>query len=150
MTPLTTWTCDVCGGPVTVDDGYVTWSHVNGAEHGFKIIHQSRCDRDLDSSSAALADFLGPDGLAKLTAFLSPGAFMVATYDPVRLNGAAYRIADLHQFVDFFRRVQLPFYEEARASLRSPSEDMRDLLSDSNEISPYLQSALRRWAADKG
>jgi hypothetical protein len=146
--PLTRWSCDVCGDPVTADenDGYVVWRHIDGQEGDFRIIHKIKCDDDRYTSSLPLSNFLGSRGLATLTAFLSPGAFIAATYPKEKLNRMGFAIHDQHEFVDFFRRVQLPYYEEARSELWNPSEDTRELWADSGEVSPYLEESLIRIA----
>lgn len=135
--PLTRWYCDVCGDAVeSVRDGYVTWQTTEkGRGYGYKIIHVGRCDKDEDPSSSALEDFLGDRGLSYLLAQLSFG--------PLKLKGAktSYtRVENLDEFVDFFRRVQTPYYEEARRKFSDP-EVIEDF-SDSNEVAPYLPENL--------
>jgi hypothetical protein len=66
--------CDVCGDRIAAKDGYVVWKTTDDLKSsGFKIIHQGRCDRRDYPASAALSDFLGPEGVAQLLAFLSLG-----------------------------------------------------------------------------
>jgi hypothetical protein len=141
--PLTAWFCDVCGETVDAENGYVVWkTDENLKSHYFKIIHQDRCDPDGDyHSSAALKDFLGEDGLAYLLSHLSVGPIILR-----RNRKSLCDVADIDEYVDFIRRVQTPYYEEARQKF-SDSE-VREDFSDANEVSPYLPQNLKRIASD--
>jgi len=140
--PLTTWYCDVCGNMIDApESGYVIWQTDKelGAS-GFKIIHQGKCDLKDHHASAALRDFLGERGQAYLLSKLSLG--------PIKhsLGQKPHRqINDMDEFVDFFRRVQTPFYEQARRKFSS--EAVRSDFDDSNEVLPYLPETLKRIAA---
>lgn len=145
VNPLTTWKCDKCGEKtVTADNGYVIWDGTVEKERDFRIIHKAVCDDRRFTSSLPLSDFLGPLGVAKLTSFLSLGIFINQTWSEERLQAnSAIRIADMDQFMDFFRRVQLPYYEEARPILRAPSEEVAEMLCDSSEVAPYIPHNLK-------
>jgi len=136
--PLTQWKCSRCGGMVSVDQGYVTWDDDTQGPRNFNIVHQDRCDSGVQHSSAALGDFLGPDGLAYLTSMLSYGPALQGQGSPTAPN--------LEQFTDFLRRVQLPFYEEARQ--RYQEQDVQDDLQGTNQVAPYLQRYMRRLAGE--
>lgn len=136
--PLTKWRCDRCGDLIeSAQKAYVTWSTLSAGAGDFTIIHQGKCDDGRKHSSAALEDFLGADGLARLTAMMS--------YGPLRGGEHKPSIADMDEFTDFIRRVQLPHYEEARPYFGA--EDVRSDLSDSNEVRPYRQDILQRIAS---
>lgn len=140
--PLTKWRCDVCGELIEgIDRGYVIWrgTSKSGGPYEFKIIHQAKCDDNSYTSSGALNDFVGADGLAKLLSFLSVGPLKTAQGQSTRVVG------DLDELVDFIRRVQTPYYEEARQ--RFSEEKVLEHFSDSNEVAPYLQSRLKSIAA---
>ncbi len=133
--PLTTWRCDVCGKLIEKpDDGYVIWIESSGGiPHDFKIIHQGRCDLNGNySCSSALSDFLGADGSAKLLAMLSYGRLHT-----IQAGSSAGKPTppDLDEFVDLFRRLQTPYYEEARVKFALQS--VLDDFADHNEVSPY-------------
>jgi hypothetical protein len=134
--PLTYWYCDVCGEKIeNVVGGYVIWKSGGLKAHGFKIIHQGKCDTNEYPSSAALSDFLGHAGLAYLFSKLSLG--------PVMLNNGQSshcQIEDFDEFVDFMRRVQVPHYEEARRHFNN--RNLLEDLSDANEVYPYLPEQL--------
>lgn len=135
-TPLTCWYCDVCRQPIErAADGYVIWksnTEGDGKDHSFKLVHQGKCDLKDHGLSAALTDYLGHDGLAKLTAMLSTGPVMSQPTNGVR---------SLDEWVDLVRRLQTPHYEEARR--RFHEEQIRDDLADSNELYPYMQVPLK-------
>ena len=135
--PLTKWYCDVCGGVIEdVSKGYVIWKSTKQMKStGFKIIHQTKCDHKDFPSSSALRDFIGIDGLARLLALLSIGPLKEKIG-----QGSHCDTEDMDEFVDFFRRVQTPFYEEARR--RFGNRDLLDDFSDSNEVLPYMQDTL--------
>ncbi len=146
LEPLKQFYCDVCGEIIEKpSDGYVIWQRERtetglGKEHGFKIIHQNECDKDRVNypSSMHLDHFLGPDGMAYLLSFLSIG--------PVKANlGQTHEPKlDMDEFVDFFRRVQVPHYEEARQHF-SHHEFLEDNC-DNNEVGPYTQASLEATA----
>lgn len=134
--PLTQWQCTRCRQPVTADEGYVTWDDDLKGPRNFKIVHQGRCDDGAQHSSAALGDFLGPDGLAYLTSMLS--------YGPALPNQGTPTPPDLEEFTDFLRRVQIPYYEEARQ--RFGEQEVQDDLQGTNQVAPYLQRYLQQLA----
>lgn len=84
-------------------------------------------------SSMDLQHFLGPDGLALLLSWLSVG--------PLKGGGSGPCVADLDEFVDFVRRVQTPYYEEARPHFGD--EHTYYWLGDANEYHPYLPETLQ-------
>ena len=140
MPSIGPWICDRCGSEIASEaDGYVIAKTVPGdaVYHGFKIIHQGRCDDKSYGSSWALTDFVGIDGLSRLLAFLSIGPFMLAGAQ----TGSPPMIADIDEFTDFVRRVQVPGYERARCLFSDP--DVQGRFSDASEYYPYMQEVLR-------
>ena len=159
--PLQTWICDTCGEPVTSAsaNGLVVWRDLwpdNPNEYfqqvpqtvpeiyDFRIVHQDNgngtrsCDPGAKEgfvSSLPLERFLGADGLTMMLNWLSVG--------PLK-GGGGSRITDTDQFVDFVRRVQVPYYEQARPHLNA--QQTHDLLSDANEYLPYMTDVLRNIA----
>jgi hypothetical protein len=144
-TPLSTWYCDVCGNSITdYKKGYVIWkSNING--FGFKIIHQGTCDQREYISSNALEQFLGPKGLSYCLKFLSAG--------PIIHNNAGSSnmpdLPDMSEYADFVRRVQVPYYEQARRYFSD--HDLLADYSDANEFYPYipenLQSIIKKYGS---
>ncbi|MEI7590624.1 MAG: hypothetical protein WCJ49_04870 [Deltaproteobacteria bacterium] len=146
--PLTKCYCDVCGKPIEdTKNGYVIWKTTKELKsYDFKIIHQTKCDLKDHPASTALTDFLGEDGLAYLLAKLSIG--------PIKKQigqGMHCEAADINEFVDFMRRVQTPFYEEARRHFGK--HELLEDYSDSDEVYPYqpeqLEKIAKKYGADR-
>ena len=137
--PLSRWRCDMCRGMIEDHgEGYVLCcENKDGHAGGFKIVH-CRHRPGQASDAIALPKLLGHDGAAKLLSWLSVGPVMIANSDG---ETKGCRVADLDAFVDLFRRLQTPYYEEARASL-SDGEILSDL-ADVDEVFPYTQGILR-------
>lgn len=132
------WICDNCKGIINNSkEGYVVWeSDSNMLHHTFKIIHQGICDDGSFSNSLALDDFLGFDGLINLTAMLSSG--------PVKINigqQSGNYVKNMDEYVDFLRRVQIPYYEQNRVNYTNPAYLSKH--SDANELYPYVQDTLK-------
>ncbi len=94
---LTVWYCDHCGKRIeNVKSGYVVWMPTGVDEdNGFQIIHVGQCDDNSRDKSSALEDFLGENGLAYLTSFLSA--------EPLFGGKNSMNITDFNEFIDFFR-----------------------------------------------
>jgi hypothetical protein len=116
------WICDVCGKEIeTAERGYVIWKSERAKPyHSWKIIHRGECDLDDHDCSAALVDFLGVEGLNVALSYLDAGPFATAGRGP--------SIPNLKEFVDFIRRVQIPYYDLARVRFDNPGviDDFRD------------------------
>jgi hypothetical protein len=132
LRPLKQWFCDKCGNVIDgPEEGYVIWKR--NAEHkdyDFRIIHQNECDDRAYSCSEALKEFLGRKGLAYILSFLSLGIVINALG-----SSAEPDVLNMDEFVDFIRRVQTPYYEDARIHYRNP--EILDRLVDSNKVAPY-------------
>lgn len=138
LEPLKQWFCDVCGDIIEKpEDGYVIWQHdENRLEFDFKVIHHVKCDTKAYPLSMHLDYFLGEDGRNSLLSFLSIGT--------IKINlgqRTVFRVKDIDEFVDFFRRMQVPYYEEARTKFGEG--ELLDYFSDSNEENPYLSDTLK-------
>lgn len=158
MVPLEQWICDECGKLVGVEDGTVLWNRAypgNGelpAFHTDFIIVHNKCDKNEPSrpQSLPLAELVGPKGLMRLTEMLSGGPFrpgMTYLPDP-----------DFKSYVDLFRRLHVPFYEEARRyffgtqtadkwfseeRMVLDSQDWQDFIAEAKkEIHPALADGL--------
>lgn len=138
--PLNTWICDLCGqGVEDIDKGYVVWRTKRDPirYHDFRVVHQGRCDPGQPyDSSLPLKDFVGPEGLTMVLAWLTVG--------PLKNEEPSNRVEDFAEFVDLVRRVQIPYYEEARQ--RFDDEGVQADLFDANEFYPYQPEILRRIA----
>lgn len=145
MKPLTTWTCDSCGEQVMPERGTVIARYTKPDRWltGFLIVHKNIDGRDCDPGSrngyyynVDLDSLLGQRGMAHLLAHLSAG--------PLKGGGGAAQVADMDEFVDLFRRLQVPFYEQARH--RFDDDDVANAYSDANEYFPYMPDELEKIA----
>lgn len=136
---LSRWICDACSKPIdSAEHGIVVFLRDArlDADH-FRIVHKQsapgypNCDPQGSTGWVDLPRMLGVDGLTYLLSFLSAG--------PLKGPGGM-GVADHDAFVDLVRRVQIPFYEEARS--RFNEESVRDALGDANEVFPYLPTTL--------
>lgn len=141
--PLSRWYCDTCSDLIEpVNRGYVIWKSTDEMKAvDFKIIHQGQCDQDGYGCSQALEDFLGEKGINHLLSFLSIGLVKKNLGQSSALHG----VGSLDEFVDFFRRVQTPYYEEARNNFKKP--EFLDDFHDANEIAPYFPDELKKIVA---
>lgn len=150
MEPLQQWICDVCGGIIEKpEDGYVVWSRdIDKKLDRIRIVHKNKivgdkrvgCDRDKSFPlSMDLKSFLGPKGIVRLLSMVDPGPNFTNEYED--------RIANKRLFLEFVRRLQIPYYEEARLYW---NEAMADGFFDgANEIKTYdpedLQSLVEEY-----
>jgi len=135
LKPLSQWYCDVCDEIIEKpEDGYVIWKNDESLLcHDFRIVHQRSCQDFSYTSSLPISSFISDGGLCKLLSFLSIGH--------IKGNGEN-RIKNLDEFVDFFRRMQVPYYEEARR--RFNNMDLIYDFGDSNEYYPYHVDVLKK------
>lgn len=137
------WYCDSCGEVIT-DPGksLVVWrEHVDGPAYGFRLVHKSTDGRKCGPGSKAgyssyetLREYLGPDGVQRLLSHVSSGPLMTSA------EGPSSRTVDAYSFVDMFRRLQTPYYEEARRHFGC--EAVQQEYAGANEVLPYLPKSL--------
>ncbi len=163
--PLTRWYCDTCGGVIElVTKGCVVWKCQDLTEqrrlrfHSFRIIHPTNiqlvtsgqtiinlpnCDPGKDFiRHAPLTDFVGINGLSNLLANLSLGPFLQ------RQDEELVTMVEMDEYVDFFRRVQMPYYEEARRYFGN--ENLIERMLGENELFPYRFDKLREIIQEFG
>lgn len=130
--PFTKWYCDTCGETIDVKKGRVIW---NVGDHGevfrFRIVHEGKCAKKVFFSSIPLKGLLGDIGIARLLSFLTPGPLTSGGFQETKP-----RVIDFGEYVDIFRRLHVPYYEEARRHFFT--EDVGRYYSTANEILPYL------------
>ena len=140
-TAPTVWTCDACGDDIT--DPSQAWvlfrRDADGKDFDFHIVHHNdygkRCDPPAMPASIQLSELLGPAGLSELLSFLSPG--------PIN-GGSRVTVADMNEFVDLVRRIQVPWYEQARKFWNAPQT--REWFDAGDTYAPYLPENLERIA----
>lgn len=132
----TTWYCDVCDTPVTNPGlAMVAWDQdAEGRLTGFRIIHKGTCDLGLADSWIELRNGISEDGSAQLLALLSPG--------PLKEGVNAPPIKDLNEFVDLYRRLRTPGYEEARRYFKTAA--VQEWAAEATEVLPYTKYGLNR------
>ncbi len=141
LKPLEQWICDVCGDIIEgKEEGYVLWRYDEDRKKcDFKVVHKMKCNNCELPSSCAISDLLGEKGAVRLQSFISIGRIKVDMGDSSYAG-----VKDNDEFIDLYRRMQLPFYEEAR--LKFGSEEVIDGFSDTNEVYPYLPKVIRQIA----
>ena len=146
--PLESWDCDSCGQLVTAapNHGVVIWGVTDdGRSFDYRIVHKTmdedpgstRCDHGSAGgypSSLDLRQFLGADGLTMLLSWLNAG--------PIRGDDSPPKPVSMGEYVHLVRRVQIPYYEEARQ--RFHDEETHRWLGDANEYLPYMPDTLKR------
>jgi hypothetical protein len=147
LKPLEEWICDSCGEIIKApEQGYVEWQETKRKVHGFRIVHHaphsprkrsggncyySNAERGGDLS---LEDLVGTKGLLILTSWIDVGEWHEDEY-----TGPDVR--DLREWTTLFRRLQIPYFEEARLY----EEQFRDVRSGgANEIYLYLPNTLKK------
>ena len=110
MEVLKQWVCDFCGDIIeTPEKGYVLQNR-NDENSDYKIVHHAGCvDKKMYADipcSLSLDKFVGVDGLVRLISMIDLGFYHMPEY---RLE-----IKNMREFIELFRRVQIPYYEEAR------------------------------------
>lgn len=150
MEPLQQWVCDVCGEVIEKpEDGYVVWSRdIDGKLDRIRIVHKNRivgdervgCDRDRSFLlSMALPSFLGAKGIVMLLSLVDPGPNFTREYED--------RIANKRLFLEIVRRLQIPYYEEARLYWNKAMAD--GFFDGANELWAYdpenLQALVEKY-----
>jgi hypothetical protein len=125
--PFTRWRCDECGQTIAgAPEGWVEWRERDGLLCDFRIVHhisasprgESGCYGSGIAGNMLMEEVLGDDGLAWLLGLL-------AKTPVVRV-----------QFAEFVRRVQVPFYEEARNHAVDP------LSFETNGVREFTQAGI--------
>ena len=150
LVPLKQWYCDTCGEVIQKPEhGYVEWKRdpQPGKRHraAFRIVHHalhspyrqqgndcyySRSSRGGDID---LPHFLGADGLVALSAWIDVGEEKEPDY-----RGPS--VGDLREWTVLLRRLQVPYYEEARQYL---PRAIRDSFGEANEVAFYMPATLK-------
>jgi hypothetical protein len=163
LEPLKQFVCDKCGQIIEKpEDGWVEWLHPEDPatgkrkNQGFKIVHHSkasplsdgtrnvRCyhyDNNPLRSDNHLEYFLGENGLSMLYAMVDPGPHFSDGDD-------VPEVVDFREYMEFLRRLTIPYYEEARIYWSDAKLD--GFFSDGNEYWTYLPSTLQWLIRDYG
>lgn len=157
LQPLKQWYCDTCREIIKQpDQGYLQWKDKEVGsgkdsryvKFGFRIVHQylyspyketrgsdgcyySNAERGGDFD---LPEFLGLSGLIHAANWIDLGSAWYSEYP-----GA--EVEDLREWAVIFRRLHLPYYEEARFYLERAKSGFE--FGDNNEVSFYLPETLK-------
>ncbi|WP_311276387.1 hypothetical protein [Methylobacterium sp. WCS2018Hpa-22] len=129
MKALRQWLCDSCREVIfSPEDAWVEWlGHRDGGRTGFRICHHQLATPEgfqsysiFDAASGRpnmhMNRLIGPNGLLRLMEMVEDqGSFS---------NSSGYRrVANMKEFLELMRRVQIPHYEEARQYIAAYQED---------------------------
>lgn len=144
LTPLKQWVCDSCDQVIgSPKEGYVQWRTDDLRSSDFSIVHDQAysprrpagsCHDDKADSDLPLEEFLGEEGLVLVLSLVDPGAHFVPTL-------AQPYVSDFRGWTELVRRLQIPYYEEARQYFSQMEAE--GYMSDANEVSLYLREALQ-------
>lgn len=142
LKPLENWICDHCGDVIdSAAKGYVEWIDSGGHASEFKIIHAGgQCHHHLQRaglSDSSLKDFVGPLGLVNLLRVLDVG-----TYHNPTFSGPHIAQPEIRPYVEVFRRLHLPYYEEARLYWGDAIQDGE--FDGINEVAIFMPEKLER------
>ena len=141
MQPLTHWFCDTCGKAISLtpsDTGWIEWLELDtGKPREFRICHNGMCarhGRKPECCDRDLSHFVGPTGKAYLLSMLYAGP-------TINWNGPQLeRLPEMISFTDLFRRLHIPYYEEARIYFDEARSD--GFFEGHNEFTVYSQPNL--------
>lgn len=146
LAPLMQWYCDRCEGLIEKPkDGWVHWRRDKERNvYDIEIVHHRLASpREGDDGCYAaspecdthLDEMLGPLGIVRLLAMMDVGAH----YDDEGRDVG--KVKDVRNWVEVFRRLHVPYYEEARFHFdraRSGGD-----LEGMNEIGLYSERVLK-------
>ena len=153
LRPLEQWRCDCCGGVVEgVWRGCLEWQTTSAtvAVSGFRLVHKTM-ECTYDRAELALARERGAlVGLDMLVGAAGPGTLLGRLGEVMKSD--SMRSEDLQAFIEVVRRVQVPYYEEARLALRTEIDEgvhdgMRFDDSTLLRIIHWKDAAVAAWVA---
>lgn len=159
MTPLKQWICDTCGELIEKpEQGWLEWKYKHGTPgtvSEFRICHQLLSSPEKDSNREGcyrhagpgrqdnhLHYFVGPDGMISLLAKLDQGRVI----DPD--GKSVCGVSDVANWTETFRRLYVPYYEEARQHFDAANGD--GFFDGANEVSVFTQEKLQGVIAEYG
>ena len=150
LRPLEQWVCDECGEIIQEPKhGYVEWLSgfaTGEGPHGFRIVHHAprspqqphgncyRYSRSPGRQDLPVTDFLGESGIPLILSLIDVGRY----HDPDRKARPA---KDAREWADLYRRLHLPYFEEARRHWDRASRD--GYFAEANELWVYMPNNMR-------
>jgi len=144
--PLTQWVCDTCSQIIeNPEDGWVEWCHDSKVINDFHIVHHATksplghggCYHTFGGGyiqNASLVEFVGTSGLTRFLAMLDRGWIL----DPD--EEFKPKVTSFREYSEYFRRLVLPYYEEARLYFHKAQDD--GFFDGLNEIHIYSEKIL--------
>lgn len=142
LKPLQQWVCDTCHEIIEKpEDGYVQFHKDSNKLYDDFIIVHHKPESPLDNKNGCyiynfdvgLDECLGDNGKVYLLSLLDPGEYFTDPFRPMTSN--------IRAWVEFFRRLQIPYYEEARQYWSRAMED--GFFGDCNEQWMYEPETLK-------
>lgn len=154
LKPLEQWICDNCGQLIeNTEHGWLEWLSEQGARqlpyHGFKIVHHAshsprkpygNCyfydepPKGQSKMDLPLREFVSSRGIVQLLSFIDVGPHHAKSF-------RGPYVKDLREWTELFRRLMLPYYEEAR--MHWGKADADGFFNEANEIWIYLPDILK-------
>lgn len=157
LIPLKQFICDTCGEIIQKpEDGWVEWISVYNEStkkfntHSYRIVHHQSASPKKESSYYGcyqhdkakgrcdnhLHHFINDEyQMANILSFLDVGPYHCNTFSGTGIN-------DIREYVEFVRRLTIPYYEEARIYWQEALED--GYFEDANEIWIYGTKTLKQ------
>jgi len=140
------WICDRCGDVIkTPEDGWVHWRRDKDRRvHAIELLHHLKaspkggmrgCYPEPMQQDAHLNVMLGPRGIVRLLSMMDVGTY----HDPALKHVGG--VDDVRNWTEVFRRLHVPYYEEARLYFDRARADGH--LDGINEVALYLPDTLK-------
>jgi hypothetical protein len=158
LIPLKQFYCDTCRQIInSPSEGYTEWIVQDNYCKGFKIIHnkpyspqiETGCSQYLGikvvgAKSSIALDRMTLLGLSILLPFLNDGDFTR------RKTRSRVKEVDLQSFIDFFSRLTIPYYEEARMYFAEAENNLfnRGICGEDVYDSSNLEKIVRTFHKD--
>lgn len=150
LIPLEQFICDKCSETIeNIEDGVVEW-HRKSEDNSpltlnskFRIVHHitssplksnNGCAHVPSLSTSKLKDFLGENGMIYILKLIDQGIFHRSKFNEPE-------VADVLEYVEFVRRLTIPYYEEARLYFGHAESDV--ITKGLNEIRVYQPDILK-------
>lgn len=147
LEPLQQFLCDTCRNVILCpSDGWAEWVTDTDCAHSFHIVHHKSASPRRDGCYQHhdrgwhLDEFM-KDGMIRYLGFLDVGRYHEPEY-------GGPRVRDMREFVEFLRRLSVPYYEEARQYWSQGIADGAfEGLSETNVYEEGFLKELIRWYA---
>ena len=148
MEPCKQWICDECGKLIEKPkDGWLEWLSEGPMEgyYGFRIVHHKSASPKKDGcyeyskhrgrKDMHLKQFLVEEGIIRLLSFVDIGSPFSSDTEHVLM------IEDLQEWTELYRRLYIPYYEEAR--LYWAQAIAMSFFESLSEVAAYLPETLK-------